>query len=123
MGADLPILACVVLLRVVLLVVGKEVVELKTLLEVFNSLHASDVLEELKVSEDINAGVQKSMPVDTLKLHVCVVLLEGKVESLVVVDVRSLDCVHVLSVHSELNLVEVLREDFHYNYYYFSDWN
>ena len=110
---DLPVLAGVVLLWVVLFVVGKEGVERDTLLEVLDSLGAPDVLKELKVSEHVHASVQQSVPVHALKLQVCIVLLEGEVQSLVEVDVRSLDRVHVLSVHHELPVVEVLWENFH----------
>ena len=66
MWADSPVFGVVVLVRIVFLVVGEEAIELYALLEVLNSLHASDVLEEVEVTMDINASSDKSMPVNAL---------------------------------------------------------
>jgi len=101
-------------LRVVLLCVSEERVELDTLGEVLYSFKASDVFEELEVSEHIDARSDDFLPVDALQSNVGVVLLEREVESLEEVDVWSLhsvDCPFVC--HLELVLVEVLGEDFH----------
>ena len=97
--------------------VCEEGVQPQALLEVLSRLVASDVPHELEISEDVDASLNKSLPVHTLELQVSVVVLEGEVQSLVEVDVGSLDSVHVLSVHYKLVLVKVLWEDFHYNYY------
>ena len=64
--ADSPVLGVIVLVWIVFLVVGEEPVELYALLEVLNSLHASDVLEEIEVAMHINASSDKSMPVNAL---------------------------------------------------------
>ena len=53
------------------------------------------------------------MPVNTLKFDVGVVLLELKVKSLIEVDIRTLDCVHVLPSHFKLVEIKVLWEDLH----------
>ena len=66
MWADSPVFRMVVLIRIVFLVVGEEPIELYALLEVLNSLHASDVLEEIEVAMHINASSDKSMPVNAL---------------------------------------------------------
>ena len=103
----------VVLVGVVLLVVGEEIIELNALSEVLVCLHASDVLEHVEVSVHVDAGSDKSVPVHALKLDVSIVLLEFKLHSFAEVDVRSFDCVHVLSSHLELREVEVLGEYLH----------
>lgn len=101
-------------MRIVLLCVSEERVELDTLGEVLGSLEASDVLEELEVSEHIDAGCDDFLPVDALKSDVGIVLLEREVEGLEEVHVRSLHGVDSPFVgHLELVLVEVLGEDFH----------
>ena len=56
----------VVLVWIVFLVVGKESVELYALLEILDSLEASDVLEEIEVSIDVDAGSDQSVPVHAL---------------------------------------------------------
>lgn len=110
------VLARKVLLRVVFLCVGEEVVELDALREVFHRLKASDVLEEFEISENVDARGDDFLPVYTLKSDVGVVLLEGKVEGLEKVDVRSFHGVDGPFVgHLELILIEVLWEDFHFS--------
>ena len=104
----------VVLIWVVFLVVGEEPVKLYALLEILNSLEASDVLEEIEVSVHIDAGSDKSVPVDALQLDVGVVLLELEVDGVAKVDVWSLDRMHVFSAHFELVKVEVFWEHFHF---------
>jgi len=113
-GGDSPVLAVVVLLWEVFLVVGEERVQLYTLFEVFNSFHAPDLFEEVEVSVNIDACSDESMPMDTLELDVCVILLELEVDRLVEVYVGTLYRVHVFAGHLELVEVEVLGEHFHY---------
>ena len=112
-GRDAPVLAMVILLRVVFLVVREEGVELKTLLEVLDGLEASDVLGEVEVAVSVYASSDQPVPVDALQFHVCVVLLERKVERLTEVNVWPLDSVHVFAGHLELVEVEVLWEHLH----------
>ena len=66
MWADSPVFRMVILIGIVLLVVGEESIELYALFEVFDGLHASDVLEEIEVTMNINASSDKSMPVNAL---------------------------------------------------------
>ena len=66
MWADSPVFRMVVLIRIVFLVVGEESIELYALFEVLDCLHASDVLEEIEVTMNINASSDKSMPVNAL---------------------------------------------------------
>ena len=108
-----PVLRVVVFVRVVLLVVGEEGVELEALLEVLDGLETPDVLREVEVAVGVDTCADKSVPVNTLQLHVGMILLERKVKRLSKVDVRTLYCVHVLTCHFELIEVEVLREYFH----------
>jgi hypothetical protein len=82
-------------LREILLVVSEEGVELDTLFEVFNSLHASNLLKEIKVAVNINAGSDESVPVHALNPNVGIVLLELEVNGLIEVDVGTLNGVHV----------------------------
>ena len=53
------------------------------------------------------------MPVDTLKFDIGIVFLELEINGLVEVNVRSLDCVHVLSGHFKLVEIKVLWEHLH----------
>ena len=118
---DSPVLTVIVFLWEIFLVVCEECVQLNALLEVLDSLHTSDLLQEIEVSVDVNAGTDESMPVDALDSDVGVVLLELEVDGLVEIDVRALDSVHVVTRHLELVEVEVLGEDLHllcYFYYY-----
>jgi hypothetical protein len=108
----------VVLLREVLLVVSKEGIELDALFEVLYGFEAADVLEEIEVAVGVDAGADKSVPVDALELDVGVVLLEREVKRLAEVDVRTLDSVHILASHLKLVEIEVFGEDLHLNYYY-----
>ena len=114
MGAYSPVIIRVVLVRIVLLVVSKEVIELDRLLEVFDGFEASDVLEEVKITEDVNTSSDQSVPVNGLQLDVGVVLLELEIDGLSEVDVRSLDGMHVLTSHFKLVEIEVFREDLHF---------
>ena len=111
---DSPVLRVVILVWIVFLVVSKETVELDTLLKILNGLHASDVLEEVEVSKNVDASSNESMPVDTLEFNVGVVLLELKVNCLSKVDVWSLDGMHVFTRHLELVEVEIFWEHLHY---------
>ena len=114
--ADSPVLTVVVLISIVFLVVGEEPIELNALLEVLDSLHASDVLQEIKVSVNVDASSDKSVPVNALQLKVRIVLVELEVQSLTEVNVRSLDRVHVLTGHLELVEVEVFWKHLHIYY-------
>ena len=111
--ADSPVLAVVVLISIILLVIGKEPIELHALLEVLDGLHASDVLEEVEVSVNVDASSDKSVPVNALQLQVRVILVELEVQSLSEVNVWSLDSVHVFSGHLELIKVEVFWKHLH----------
>ena len=116
MRRDSPVFTVVVFLRVIFLVVSEESIELNTLFEVLNSFHTSNLLKEIEVSVNIDASSNKSVPVHTLNLDVSVELLELEVNSLVEIDVWSLDCVHVLSSHFELIKIKILGEDLHLQY-------
>ena len=113
MWADSPVLAVVVLISIVFLVIGKESVELDALLEILDGLHASDVLEEVEVSVNVDASSDKSVPVNALQLEVRVVLVELEVQGFTEVNVWSLDRVHVLASHLELIEVEVFWKHLH----------
>ena len=112
-GRHPPVLVRVVLVRVVLLVVREEVIQLDALSEVLVGLKASDVLEHIEVAVHVDTGPNQTLPVDALQLDVCVVLLELEGDRLVEVDVRSLYRVHVLPRHLELREVVVLWEHLH----------
>ena len=116
MRRDSPVFTVVVFLRVIFLVVSEESIELNALFEVLNSFHTSNLLKEIEVSVNIDASSNKSVPVHTLNLDVSVELLELEVNSLVEIDVWSLDCVHVLSSHFELIKIKILGEDLHLQY-------
>ena len=103
----------VVLVGVVLLVVGKEIIELDALSEVLVCFHASDVLEHVEVSVHVDASSNQSMPVHALQLNVRVILLEFEMHRFPEVDVRSLNRVHVFTGHLELSEVEILGEYLH----------
>ncbi len=113
MRRDSPVLAMVILLWEVFLVVSEESVELDALFEVFNSFHASNLLQEIEVAIDVNAGTDQSVPVHALDLNVSVVLLELEVNGLVEVYIGTLDSVHVLSRHFKLVEIEVLWKHLH----------
>ena len=103
----------VVLVGVVFLMVGKEIIELDALSEVLVCFHASDVLEHVEVSVHVDARSNQSMPVNTLKFNVSIILLELELHSFTKVNVRSLDRVHIFSSHLELSEVEILGEYLH----------
>ena len=111
--ADSPVLAVIVLISVVFLVVSEESIELNALLEVLDGLHASDVLEEIEVSVDVDASSDKSVPVDTLELQVSIVLIELEVQGLAEVNVWSLDRVHILTSHLKLIEIEIFWKHLH----------
>ena len=115
MGRHSPVLAVIVLVRVVLLVVGKEGVELEALLEVLGGFEAADVLEHVEVAVGVCAGLNQTVPVHALQTDVCVVLLKAEVHGRAKADVRALDRVHVVTRHLELVEVEVFREHLHLN--------
>jgi hypothetical protein len=100
-------------------VVSEESVELNALLEVLDGFHASNVLQEVEVSERVDASTDESVPVDALDSDVGIVLLELEVNGLEEVDVRALDCVHVLARHLKLVEVKVLWENLHLCYIYY----
>ena len=112
--ADSPVLGVIVLVWIVFLVVSEETIQLYALLEVLDGLHASDVLEEIEITVNVNAGSDKSVPVNTLQLKIGVVLLELEHDSLSEVNVWSLDRMHVFSRHLKLIEIEVFREHLHY---------
>ena len=112
--ADSPVLGVIILVWIVFLVVGEETIQLYALLEVLDGLHASDVLEEIEITVNVNAGSDKSVPVNTLQLKIGVVLLELEHDSLSKVNVWSLDRMHVFSRHLKLIEIEVFREHLHY---------
>ena len=113
MWADSPVFRVVVLIGIIFLVVSKEPIELDALLEVLDGFEASNVLEEVEISIDVDASSDESMPVDALQLNVGVVLLELEVNSLTEVDVWSLDGMHILSSHFKLVEIEVFGEHLH----------
>ena len=110
---DSPVLRVIVLIRVVLLVIGKEGVELEALLEVLGGLEAADVLEHVEVAISVGAGLDQSVPVHALQTDVSVVLLETEVHRRVETNVWSLDSVHVFTGHLKLTEVEVFGEHLH----------
>lgn len=77
--------------------VSEESIELDALFEVFCCFNASDLFQEIKVTIHIHTGSDQSVPVDTLKLDVRIILLELEVNSLVEIDVWALNGVQVLS--------------------------
>ena len=109
-----PVLRVVVFVRVVLLVVGEEGVELEALLEVLGGLEAANVLQHVKVTVRVNACLDESVPVDALETDVGVVLLEAEVHGGVEANVWALDGVHVFTRHLELVEVEVFWEHLHF---------
>ena len=109
-----PVLRVVVFVRVVLLVVGEEGVELEALLEVLGGLEAANVLQHVKVTVRVNACLDESVPVDALETDVGVVLLEAEVHGGVEANVWTLDGVHVFTRHLELVEVEVFWEHLHF---------
>ena len=111
--ADSPVLGVVILVWIVFLVVGEETIELYALLEVLDGLHASDVLEEIKITVNINARSDQSVPVNALQLEIGVVLLELEHDSLSEVNIWSLDGMHVFSRHLKLIEIEVFWEHLH----------
>ena len=66
MWRNSPVLGVVILIWIVFLVVGEESIELYALLEILNGLEASDVLQEIEVSVNVDAGSDESVPVDAL---------------------------------------------------------
>ena len=108
-----PVLRGIVFVGVVLLVIREEVVQLQALSKVFGTFEASNVLQKVEVSVNIDAGADESMPVNALELHVSVVLLEFEVNRFSEIDIWPLDRVHVFTSHFELIEVVVLREDLH----------
>ena len=103
----------IVLIRVVLLVIGKEGIELEALLEVLSGLEAANVLEHVEVAVGVGAGLDQAVPVDALQANVRIVLLEAEVHGRVEPNVWSLDRVHVLAGHLKLAKVEVFGEHLH----------
>ena len=99
--------------------ISEESIQLNTLLEILDSLHASDLFQEIEVSVDIDACSDKSVPVNALNAEVGVVLLELEVDCLEEVDVWALDCVHVLARHLKLVEIKVLGEHLHLCYIYY----
>jgi len=112
--ANSPVFRVVVLVGIIFLVVGKEIIELDALLEVFHSFEASDMLKVIEISEHIDACSDKSMPVNALNLDVRVILLELESNGLSEVDVWSLNSMHVFTCHFELVEIEVFWEHLHF---------
>ena len=71
------------------------------------------MLQELKVSVNVKACSDKSMPVDTLQFNVGIVFLEFEIDSHPEVDVGSLNGVHVLPCHLKLVELEVFWKYLH----------
>ncbi len=113
MWRNSPVLGMIVLIGIIFLMVGKETIELNALLEIFDSFEASNVFQEIKISVNINACSDKSMPVDTLQFNISVVFLEFEIDRHTEVDVRSLDCVHIFTSHLELIELEVFWKYLH----------
>ena len=103
----------IVLVRIVLLVEGKERVELQALLEVLGRLQASNVFQHVEVAVRVRAGLDQAVPVHALQFHVRIVLLKAEVHRRVEADVWALDRVHVLTGHLKLAEVEVFGEHLH----------
>ena len=103
----------IVLIWIILLVISEEIVKLNALAEVLNGLKASEIFKELKVSVNIEASSNKSMPVDALNFDVSVVFLELEVDHLNEIDVWPLDSVHVFSSHLKLIEIVVFGEYLH----------
>ena len=70
MWADSPVLRVVVLISIIFLVVSKEAIELNALFEILDSFEASNMLEEIEISEHVDACSDKSMPVNALDLNI-----------------------------------------------------
>jgi hypothetical protein len=94
--------------------VSEEGVKLNALLEILYCLCASDLLKEIKVTINVDASSDKSMPVNTLQPDVSVVLLKLEVNCFKEVNVGSLDCVHILSSHLKLVEIKVFGEHLHF---------
>ncbi len=109
----------VVFLWEIFLVVSEECVKLDALLEVLDSLHASDLLQEVEVSVCVDACADEPVPVHALDSNVGIVLLELEVDSLEEVDVGTLDSVHILACHLKLVEIKVLWEHLHLCYIYY----
>ena len=103
----------VVFVWIVLLVVGKEGVEVEALTEVFGGFEATHILEHVEVTVRVGAGLDQAVPVNALELHVCIVLLKAEVHGRVEANVWALDRVHVLAGHLKLAEVEVFGEHLH----------
>jgi hypothetical protein len=114
MWANSPVFRVVVFVGIILLVVCEESIELDALFEVFDGFEASNVLEEIEISEYVDACSDESVPVDTLDLDVGVILLELESDGLSEVDVWSLNSVHVFTCHFELVEIEVFWEHLHF---------
>lgn len=71
------------------------------------------MLEHVEVAVNIDTGANKALPVNTLELDVGVVLLELELHSLVEVDIRPLNSMHILPGHLELREVVVFWEHLH----------
>ena len=107
----------IILVRVVLLVVGEEGVELEALLKVLGGFEAADVLQHVEVAVGVSAGLNETVPVHALQTDVGIVLLEAEVHGGVEANVGALDGVHVVTRHLELVKVEVLGEHLHDAYH------
>ena len=69
-GRYFVVLACEEFLRMILLHVCKVSIQAKTLLEILYCLHASDVLEEIEVSKQVDTSEQYSIPMHALQLNI-----------------------------------------------------
>ena len=65
-GRHSPVLVHVILVGVVLLVIREEIIQLDALSEVLVCFHASDVLQHIEVTMDIDTCSDKSVPVNAL---------------------------------------------------------
>ena len=91
----------------------KEPIQLNALLKVFYRFETSNMLQELKVSMNIDAGADKSMPVDTLQFNISVIFLKLEINCFSEVYVWSLNGMHVLPCQLELGVVEVFWKYLH----------
>ena len=86
---------------------------MEALLEVLSSLETADILEHVEVTIGVSACLDETVPVDALKAHVGIILLEREVHGAVETNVWSLDSVHVFTSHLELREIEVFWEHLH----------
>ena len=70
MWGNSPVLARVIFVWVVLFVVSKECVKRDALSEILGNFEAANVFEEVEVAVSVDAGSDKSVPMDALQFDV-----------------------------------------------------